>query len=247
MFTCRVYKDNCWICGDVSSLTGEHKVKKSHLMRSLPEFPALFLSDGLGKKEIQGPNSRLLKYNATICKACNNSRTQGADRAYDEFIERVHYIFGLESIQDAMRTNPELPIKYDLENQQQLARYFGKHLGCALAYQKLPVPKKLSKFVLAGGTCEGLSLQFRAREDYYFNGEKIYLPVTTFGGAWFKPPEENAKGSLISAFSESWIQYVVSLDLTSFESNDFVFSALLFGKGKVKNFSEAEGVLRGAQ
>lgn len=245
MFTCRVYKDSCWICGDVSSLTGEHKVKKSHLMRSLPEFPALFFSDNLEEKEVQGANSRLLKFNATICKACNNSRTQGADRAYDEFIERVPFIFGLESIQDAMRTNPEVLIKFELENQQEFARYFGKHLGCALTYQKLPVPKKLSKFVLGGGICEGLSLQFRARKDIYFNGEKIDLPAITLGGAWFKPPEENAKGSLISAFSVNWIQYIVSLDLTSFESNDYVFSALLFGKGKVKKFSEAEGVLRG--
>ena len=138
LITCRVYENVCWICGSASELTGEHKIKKTDLERYSVSKPRFQTIDGRVDKPIQGPNSKLLKFNNSICKYCNNTGTQTADRSYDAFMLKEAGVITCESDVERIFTRPEDDRHLNLMGRVELARYFGKHLGCALWYQKIP-------------------------------------------------------------------------------------------------------------
>ena len=85
--------DVCWICGRPSE-TGEHRIKKSDLVERFGKGP--YRGDGAlvhvkeGRvRDVQGPDSKLVKYEKNLCSYCNNTLTQPFDKAYEEFIPWV--------------------------------------------------------------------------------------------------------------------------------------------------------------
>lgn len=79
--------NSCWICGSPAN-SGEHIPKASNLKdlfgNVTQQKPLYFNSKGLKNKPLQSINSTLLKLRV-LCSACNNSRTQNSDLAWDEF------------------------------------------------------------------------------------------------------------------------------------------------------------------
>lgn len=79
--------NSCWICGS-SANSGEHIPKASNLkdlFGNVTQQKPLYLNGkGLKNKTLQSINSNLLKLKV-LCSACNNSRTQNSDLAWDEF------------------------------------------------------------------------------------------------------------------------------------------------------------------
>lgn len=89
------FKGKCWWC-ESSDLSREHKYKKSDIKREYfsdqeihdrVKINLVSIKDLSEKgKAVQGPNSNAIKFEANICKNCNNSRSQSFDFSYDKFI-----------------------------------------------------------------------------------------------------------------------------------------------------------------
>ena len=76
----------CWICGG-SADSGEHKAKKSDLRAvygTVTQAAPLILNDGKHKNRKVGSFDALaMKWPKSLCHACNTTRTQPHDRAWE--------------------------------------------------------------------------------------------------------------------------------------------------------------------
>jgi hypothetical protein len=109
---------------------------------------------------VRSNRSDPLKFPASLCQPCNNTRGQPFDRAYDRFIEWV-----LAHEDDVLRTR-----QIDLEavfgstwagDSLDVLRYFAKHIGCRLAEviqagYPFAIPGDLIAFLDGGPTPCGL-------------------------------------------------------------------------------------------
>jgi hypothetical protein len=144
-----VAKAKCWICGDVAA-TREHKVKKSDLERvhgrgdAFRNSDLMYLTSDGTKLELQGSNSKHVKYDFGLCGNCNNKRTQPYDRAYDRFIE---YVDSNSAVILSRRQFNFKEIFGDTwrEDQEKLFLYFGKAFGCRIADANGEVPQDFSR------------------------------------------------------------------------------------------------------
>jgi hypothetical protein len=135
----------CWICGDPAD-SREHKFKRTDLAHSsktwAPADQPYFISEG-GWRRIQGPDSRLVKFEKVICQACNNARTQPFDFAYDRFADWVNQKdAGL--MQDTQIDFTEIYGADFQEGVLNLLKYFAKHLGCRIASDDYGLPPNLA-------------------------------------------------------------------------------------------------------
>jgi hypothetical protein len=127
---------SCWWCGQ-SADSREHKYKKSDLTRVYGPGPykddevLLRLSDGR-RTEMRGPDSRVLKFEPTLCQRCNNHRSQPFDAAYDRFAK---YVFSNERrvlLARRVRLSTIYGSSWRHESEN-LSKYFVKHICCRLA------------------------------------------------------------------------------------------------------------------
>jgi hypothetical protein len=144
----RKYRElHCCLCGEKGMLTSEHKIKAAMLKQEFgKEQLAIQRSDGSeqGAKIAQGVKSKHLKFEASICKTCNSSRTQLPDCEFDRFSklalqkcrlgENPHSLLGSDGYQ------------MDSPSYLNLHRYFAKLLCCHLTVLKAPIPIRLSEF-----------------------------------------------------------------------------------------------------
>jgi len=82
----------CWWCEGAPADSREHKLKRTDLVRQFGPGPyneLISARDGRSRN-IQGPNSVLAKFKATMCAKCNNQRSQPLDLAYDQFTGYIH-------------------------------------------------------------------------------------------------------------------------------------------------------------
>jgi hypothetical protein len=135
---------SCWICGQPSA-TGEHRIKKSDLVQRFGKGPytaddtLVHVKDG-NIRDLQGPNSNLVKYTKNLCAQCNNTATQPFDNAYDTFIKSVmnsegdilrHRVIDFEDVFGSGWT----------ESQRDLFKYFAKCFGCRIDEAGQVVPQ----------------------------------------------------------------------------------------------------------
>ena len=76
----------CWICRDKAN-TCEHIFKKSLMKNTVGKQSYHVPFDGRNIKRIQGPDSKVIKYQPSICAQCNNDRSSKWDKAYSLFTE----------------------------------------------------------------------------------------------------------------------------------------------------------------
>lgn len=120
------------------------------------------------KRNIQGANSNLLKYDKILCSHCNNTRTQPFDKVYEEFIT---YLNENESeIVHKRFIDFHKIYGDDFENKQRnLYKYFVKSFGCRLAHFNHPIPSDMVELL-------GLdSFQTKLRLNFSVNEDKLYL------------------------------------------------------------------------
>ncbi|RBY95761.1 hypothetical protein DQ237_11415 [Blastococcus sp. TF02-8] len=144
----------CWWCGARAD-SQEHRFKHSSLRR---------VADGKGPQNVfkkSDDYSDVLKslskgsqvrWPKNLCANCNNVRSQPFDYAYDRF-EEFLFAHGRE-MRDWERL--DWSTIYGQEWQQSstdLARYFGKQIGCMLTAQDLPVPGELIAFLDGAERC----------------------------------------------------------------------------------------------
>lgn len=134
----------CWICGDPAD-SREHKFKQSDLAQSSKTWSRgdqPYYVDVEGWRRIQGPGSELVKFGKVLCYACNTTRTQPFDRAYERFAEWIN-----KKGQSLMaETRIDFIEVYGADFQSgtaNLVRYFAKHLGCRIASENYTMPPGL--------------------------------------------------------------------------------------------------------
>ncbi len=138
----------CWICGSISG-SREHKIKRSDIVRAFGDGPfkndggLLHFVDGQPPRELQGPNSKLLKYEPVLCGECNSNRSQPWDKAYETF---VNWVYKNERITLARRyidLNEVFGEEVAVNSCLSLYKYFVKAFGCRLASADYTVPAHL--------------------------------------------------------------------------------------------------------
>lgn len=126
----------CWWCS-APATSREHKFKRSDLVRDYGKGPftrdgGLISSSGDSSARIQGPNSKLVKFDPVMCEDCNNARSQPLDRAYDALIEFVW------SHEEDILENGGFDLRdvfgsaWRAQSNDAL-RYYVKHICCRLA------------------------------------------------------------------------------------------------------------------
>jgi hypothetical protein len=158
----------CWICGAPAS-SKEHRLKKSDIQRAYgrgpyrdSDGPAHFRS---GKMTLlQGPNSRTLKYDASLCHVCNTTKTQPFDNAYDKFIDWV--FANAENVLKVRLIDFSEVYGSDFENHQaNLYKYFAKSFGCRLVDAGCDVPNDIVALLPQPRFSTGLRITFSVNED----------------------------------------------------------------------------------
>lgn len=134
----------CWICGKPSE-TGEHRIKKSDLVAQFGKGP--FRGDNslvhvkAGRIcDIQGPDSKLVKYEKNLCAFCNNTATQPFDRAYEQF---VPWVMANEA-EVVRRRVIDFEAVYGVDwanKQRDLFKFFAKCFGCRVDEAGRSVPQ----------------------------------------------------------------------------------------------------------
>jgi hypothetical protein len=135
----------CWWCGDPAD-SREHKVKRSDLVREFGKPPYSGLRTlqhftGQRTRSISGPGSKSFKFEASMCAACNNTRSQPFDQAWDTFTQYV--VDNEEAIVSSRGIDLRSIFGSDWEARgADVARYLVKHLICRITAE-LPGPTEL--------------------------------------------------------------------------------------------------------
>lgn len=156
----------CWWCGQLAD-SGEHIFKKSDLNRTLGkppynEFNQPLISHNGTSKKVQGPNSDLAKFSSNLCRVCNNTKSQSADFAYDQFIKNVEPHF-FECCKQASIPLSTIYDKNWRESFNELRKYYIKHICCRLANEGIEVPKNLIDFLNGSALLKDAILDFEIR------------------------------------------------------------------------------------
>jgi len=150
--------DLCWWCGDVAT-TEEHRFKASTLRRVARSEDGTVEPGNVFKKssDYEATLKSLkkgtqIRWHKNLCAHCNNARSQPFDLAYDHF--ESFLVENFDEISTWKRLNWQAVYGPDWRDRaRNLARYFGKQLGCMLATYQLRVPQDLIEFLNGSERC----------------------------------------------------------------------------------------------
>ncbi|MDD5215248.1 MAG: hypothetical protein PHQ03_06900 [Methylococcales bacterium] len=159
----------CWICNTRKADSREHIIKKSDITRA---FGKGSYSGGNapvhvknGKiSNLQGADSNKIKYETSLCKACNGASTQPFDKAYDKFIS---YMYANETSILKKRFIDFFDV-YGEEfekGQRDLYKYYAKSFGCRLVDAGEVVPSDIPSLFFKDSFSTGLRINFAVNED----------------------------------------------------------------------------------
>ena len=158
-------KDMCWWCGKIAD-SREHRYKKSDLKRVFTGnkgFDAVISRDD-ETIYLQGPNSKFVKHEKTICHICNTTRSQPFDHAYDQFIvyveQNAQKIITDKTVDCTNIFGPDFE-----KSKQNLLRYYVKHLCCRLTANNISIVPALTEFLHGNAQLQHLYIKFEIRLD----------------------------------------------------------------------------------
>jgi hypothetical protein len=153
----------CLLCGAAGSQTGEHKIKASLLKGEFGSRKTVMAGKD-APKVLQSPRSKHAHFNAKICRECNSSRTQNADRAFDRLHQGLKKLRaeGRQLTDSNSHPNYELPPK-DIADS---FRYFAKVICCFLAEVGGPRSRSISQFALGLKDKNPIFLRISKHEQY---------------------------------------------------------------------------------
>lgn len=80
----------CWICGNIAD-SREHRFKASDIRLHIGDIsqsnPLYKTPEGMSSKIIGSPNAKSFKFGKTICRDCNNNKTQEHDKSWERLSE----------------------------------------------------------------------------------------------------------------------------------------------------------------
>lgn len=98
-------------------------------------------------RHAQSPASKVFHFSARVCKACNNARTQPADRAFDQFNAHASELLRLGLDPAGVFNDPRFRSK-DGPLYLNVFRYFAKLMCCHLAEMDAPFYKEIADFAI---------------------------------------------------------------------------------------------------
>jgi hypothetical protein len=122
--------------------------------------------------KLQGPGSKKIKYEASLCSDCNSNRTQPYDRAFDKFSE---FVLRNEEVILMRRVIDFSEVYGDSfqADQLNLFKYFVKLFGCDLIEHGHAVPDDLVQLLNEEHFLTRLKISFAVNED------KLLFPKPT--------------------------------------------------------------------
>jgi len=142
--------DTCCLCGSENDLTGEHKIKASAIRSEFGSDKMVIGTFGKSienLRNVQGPKSKNLHFNARLCRECNSARTQEQDREFDRFHIAARTM--LEKGEDPKDIFNADRYQKDTNAYLNVFRYFAKILCCHIAEIESPRPVRMSRFAIS--------------------------------------------------------------------------------------------------
>jgi hypothetical protein len=131
----------CWICGQPAD-SGEHRIKASDLrlvFGHVSQKEPLFLHNAMQRnRPIKGIKSDVLKYDARICRVCNNQRTQPYDKAWQQLSEYLSTRPRPIRAGELVKLHKAFPGAVG-ERMLDVHLFFAKLFGCVIVEHKVPV------------------------------------------------------------------------------------------------------------
>lgn len=141
----------CWWCGEPAD-SREHKFKQSELVfnnggkRQWVGNDAMVHGSEGRLRDVQGPNSAIVKFSPTMCQKCNNARSQAFDLAYDKFIQYMSANEATIAIDRRFRFSDVFGGSWPTQRTN-LIKYWVKHICCMAAEHGLEVPPLLIAYL----------------------------------------------------------------------------------------------------
>lgn len=203
-------EDTCWWCESAPADSREHKLKRSDLVRQFGRGPypeLVSVRDGKSRT-IQGPNSTLAKFKATMCARCNNEHSQPFDLAYDQFTSYIHeherHVLASRSV-DLRAVYGE---KWK-DGRDGLLRYMTKHVGCRLSENGIEVPESLRRYLDGGPEpFNELAMEFEIRADIAAETETTLAEGSMWlGDVYFSELDDEGQPLVIeSHYGYRWLR-----------------------------------------
>ncbi len=149
----------CWWCGGAAD-SREHKHKAS-LLRQMWGEEGLYLGrDGQELWSVPSVKSSAVKFGKTLCRECNNARSQPFDEAYDKYAkyvwEHARSLSRAKQIDWADVYGPDWQ-----ESVRDLGKYFIKATGCWMADGGFSPPAVFVQFLEGGPLVDAAVMPMR--------------------------------------------------------------------------------------
>jgi hypothetical protein len=175
----------CWICNKEPGTTGEHRFKRSDIKEQLGDnVPLHFHTDARRNLKLQSSNAKRLKFEPSICKGCNNARTQPHDFAWQRLSAALRERKPPLKTGDIIRANRIFPCMTSAE-MRNVHLFFVKWLGCAIVESCIPIQppiETLSEAIMDGKPHSNIWLAFGvAQGDSDWVGASV-IDAASFNG-----------------------------------------------------------------
>lgn len=97
-------------------------------------------------RNVQGPDSKIVKFSPTMCQKCNNARSQPFDRAYDQFIAHMSANEATIGLDRRFRFSDIYGADWPIERVN-LVKYWVKHVCCVAAENGIQIPTALIAYL----------------------------------------------------------------------------------------------------
>lgn len=218
----------CCLCGTRDELTGEHKIKAAALRAEFGSAGMVVTRIGdpdYRRKPAQGPKAKALHFSSRVCRACNGSVTQPADRAFDSFHQAARAYIAQGN--DPAKVFEDSAFAPDTPALRDVFRYFAKLLCCHLADAR--APRSLDLALFARGLVEHNPISLAVdRDRTYAQNRKVRgeHPYAAHGGlVVYANRESGAPTVFHSTVSVGPLRYVYEARLNEFGQLDLALSA----------------------
>ncbi|WP_411726456.1 hypothetical protein [Methyloglobulus sp.] len=181
------YNGECWWCGSTDN-SREHKYKRTDIVRLFGHswFKAqnalLRFVEG-NERVVQGPKSKELVFESNLCKKCNGTRSQPFDRAYDKFIEYIHFNSSIIIATKQLQFSSIFQSAW--QNQRDnVIKYYVKHICCRLAQAGVLIDPKALSYLNGNSYISCLEMDFQIREDIVAMEAKLTDEQIPEGSVW---------------------------------------------------------------
>lgn len=159
----------CWICNENIANSGEHKFKSSQLKQMHGRKFSEEINYGYDTKTInlQGPNSKKVKFPKVICQYCNNTITSAHDEAFDLLANWSYSNY--ENLKSSKFIDFQLVYGDNwIVQKRNLLKYMAKHAGCKVKTGEQENDlTNLSNLILKDIDTDSFQIKFIVKESFH--------------------------------------------------------------------------------